>query len=145
MTRSNPEAIKRLLERMRDRGDFPATPVIRRFEVYADNDYSGDPAYYITVLLDDGTPDGELTLDRLRPIKEPIFRKLFRNPDEDRWPYIRAIRESEQFLPVEDRPPCMRNGCSNRPTCSSRSTRTGRGRRTCGGRSRRRTTPCSIS
>jgi hypothetical protein len=101
MTRSNPEAVRRLLERLRDRGAFPERPVIRRFEVQADHDYSGDPAYYITVLVDDATPEEDLVRAKTRPIEDLIFEKLYHGP-EDRWPYVRTIRESERYMAVEE-------------------------------------------
>jgi hypothetical protein len=90
-----------LLERLRDRGAFPDRPAIRRFEVYADNDSTGDPAYYINVLLDDDTPEDDLAREKTRPIEDLIFEKLYRGP-EDRWPYVRIIRESDRYLAVAD-------------------------------------------
>ena len=99
--RGNSDAVRKLLERLRDRGAFPERPTIRRFEVQADNDYSGDPAYYITVLLDDATPEEDLVREKTRAIEDLIFEKLYHGP-EDRWPYVRTIRESERYLTVDE-------------------------------------------
>lgn len=95
------EAIRRMLERLQAQSAFPERPVIKRFTVYADNDSTGDPAYYIAVLVDNDTPERDLTSEKVRPIEDLIFDKVFRGPDE-RWPYVRVVREQDYFAPVEE-------------------------------------------
>ena len=101
MMRSNPEAVRRLLERLHASGAFPDRPIIQRFQVEEDNDSTGTPAYYITALLDDATSDEELTSEHIGPIENLIFEKVFRGADE-RWPFTRTIRESELQMAVEE-------------------------------------------
>ena len=93
--------VRGMLERLLEERVFPDRPVIVRFEVSADTDYSGDPAFHITVLLDDATPEEDLAWDRIRPIEDLVFEKVFRGPDE-RWPYVRIIRESDRYLTIEE-------------------------------------------
>ncbi len=93
--------VRGTLERLLKERVFPDRPVIVRFEVSADTDYSGDPAFHITVLLDDSTPEEDLVREKTRPIEDLIFEKLYHGP-EDRWPYTRTIRESERYTAVEE-------------------------------------------
>lgn len=94
------DEVRQMLERLRDQGAFPPEPVIKRFEVIPGYDSTGDPAYYINVLVDDATPEKGLTLEKVRPIEDLIFEKLYHSP-EDRWPYVRTIRESESLWGAE--------------------------------------------
>src|SRR5687767_3742426 len=86
--------VSELLERLRDEGRFPPTPKIRRFEVEADHDHTGDPALFIWVLLDDGTPEEEFRWSALRPFEEAIREAVFAS-DDPRWPYVRFRTEAE--------------------------------------------------
>lgn len=95
------DAVREKLERLHQQGAFPERPVIRRFDVYADNDSTGDPAYYVAVLLDDATPEEELTWEMVQPIERIVFDAVFKGPDE-RWPYVRVVREREYFASVEE-------------------------------------------
>jgi hypothetical protein len=95
------DAVREKLERLHEQGAFPATPAIKRFDVVPDYDSTGDPAYYIAVLLDDATPDDELTPEKMRPIRRIVFDNVVRGPDEP-WPYIRILREWEYLAPVEE-------------------------------------------
>lgn len=95
------DEVRDMLERLHKQGDFPETPVIKRFDVVPDYDSTGDPAYYIAVLLDDATPDEKLTREFTRPIEQIVFDNVVRGPDEP-WPYIRIIREWEYLAPVEE-------------------------------------------
>ena len=99
--RDESDTVREKLERLHQQGAFPKSPIIRRFDVYADNDSTGDPAYYIAVLLDDATPEEELTPDTLRAIDRIVFDAVFKGPEE-RWPYIRVVREQDYFAAVEE-------------------------------------------
>ncbi|HEX6987061.1 MAG TPA: hypothetical protein VF170_16905 [Planctomycetaceae bacterium] len=95
------DEVRETLERLREQGAFPEKPVIKRFEVVPDYDSTGDPAYYISVLLDDATPDEDLVRDKVKPIERLVFDSVVRGPDEP-WPYVRIVREREHLAPVEE-------------------------------------------
>lgn len=95
------DEVRLSLERLREQGAFPAKPAIKRFDVVPDHDSTGDPAYYIAVLLDDDTPEEDLSWEKTKPIERLVFDSVVRGPDEP-WPYVRVIREREYLAPVED-------------------------------------------
>jgi hypothetical protein len=60
-----------------------------------DNDWSGDPAIMIWVILrDDFTESGEI-LKRTEPVRTTIAQTL-RDAGIDRWPYVHVRGQSEQ-------------------------------------------------
>ena len=89
-------SIEELLERLRNEGRFPAKPKIRRFEVEADYDHTGDPALFIWVLLEDDTPEEEQRWADVKPIEETIREAVFASGDP-RWPYVRFRTEAEHL------------------------------------------------
>jgi hypothetical protein len=95
------DEVRETLERLHERGAFPETPLIKRFDVVPDHDSTGDPAYYIAVLLEDGTPPDDITWEKIRPIEDLIFEKVFKGPDA-RWPYVRVVREREYLASVDE-------------------------------------------
>jgi hypothetical protein len=95
------DEVRQMLERLRDQGAFPPKPAVKRFEVIPDRDSTGDPAYYITVLLDDAAPESELTYDLIKPIEQLVFDSVVRGPEEP-WPYVRVILERDHLAPMEE-------------------------------------------
>ncbi len=60
-----------------------------------DNDWSGDPAVRIWVILRDDIADSGEILEYSQPIRSTIARAL-RDAEIDRWPYVHFRGQSEQ-------------------------------------------------
>jgi hypothetical protein len=88
------EKVRDRLEEMLAEGSFPEKPVISRFEVLPDYDWTGHPSYYITVYLDPSTTPRFLKREKTQPIHEIVFENVFEGTDE-RWPYISIVRQKK--------------------------------------------------
>ncbi len=60
-----------------------------------DDDWSGDPAVLIWVILRDDMAESAEILELTRPIRSTIVQAL-RDAGIDRWPYVRVRGQSEQ-------------------------------------------------
>ena len=60
-----------------------------------DNDWSGDPAVLIWVILRDDIADSSEILEHSKPIRTTIGQAL-RDAKIDRWPYVHFRGQSEQ-------------------------------------------------
>ncbi len=67
------------------------------------DDEAGDPAAFITVLLDDGTPETDWVSAKLEPIAD-VVRKAVHERGVGRWPYVRFARVSDAGGPDADAP-----------------------------------------
>lgn len=66
-------------------------------------DEAGDPAAFITVLLDDDTPEKDWVSAKLDPIADTV-RKAVHARGVERWPYVRFARRSDAGGPAADSP-----------------------------------------
>ncbi|MCP4593517.1 MAG: hypothetical protein GY842_22495 [bacterium] len=60
-----------------------------------DNDWSGDPAVMIWVILRDDVAESAELLKRTEPIRTTVVQAL-RDAGLDRWPYVHVRGQSEQ-------------------------------------------------
>lgn len=89
---SETDRIRSLLKKLAP--SLPRRPKIRdiRFELGADE--AGDPAVFVTVLLDDSTRDEDWIAPKLDPIAQRIRDELHKE-GAGRWPYVRFARPSD--------------------------------------------------
>jgi hypothetical protein len=80
--------------------DLPARPVVERIEWYKANDQIGDPAFFITVVLAEGTSDDERHWQDLGPIERRLGDALSAAGYAE-WPYFRFRTPTE--LEIERR------------------------------------------
>lgn len=66
-------------------------------EVHIDEglDSTGDPAYFIWVLMDDAVSSEELSWKALEPMQSTIFRIAWAFSREKIWPFVRVKRVKE--------------------------------------------------
>ncbi len=70
-------------------------PFVTELRHALDNDWSGDPAVWIWVILRDDVAESGKILEHTKPIRSTIVQAL-RNAGIDRWPYLRFRGQSEQ-------------------------------------------------
>lgn len=87
-----PDKIVKQLNALKRR--FPKAPKVVRFVVEDGNDWMGQPALFIWVLLDSGSTREDLAIENLRAIDRTIFDELH-TEDEPRWPFVRFRTEAE--------------------------------------------------
>ncbi|MDQ3813730.1 MAG: hypothetical protein M3347_07240 [Armatimonadota bacterium] len=77
---------------------------VRRVVVEEGIDTTGDPAFYIWVLLDDKVPDKRLNWKDIQPLVEHVEAQV-RATHESIWPYVRVrrLREWEEPFDVLER------------------------------------------
>lgn len=73
---------------------LPEWPKVVQVEFELGVDGAGDPAVYITVLLDESTRSEDWTSANLEPIEDRIQAAL-QEAGIERWPYVTFIRPSE--------------------------------------------------
>lgn len=66
-------------------------------EVHIDEglDSTGDPAYFIWVLLDDAATSEDLSWKVIEPMHDAIFQIAWKFSREKIWPYVRVKRVKE--------------------------------------------------
>ena len=75
-------------------GGLPDWPKVVGMEFEVGEDQAGDPAAYITVLLDESTRSEDWTTPNFRPIMDAI-RTGFHEAGISHWPYFSFARPSE--------------------------------------------------
>lgn len=85
--------IQKVLRRLK-----PKDPPVARVEVQEGYDSIGDPAWFIWVLLPNGTPESDQTLKKLWPIEEAIVDDILSTGDPH-WPYVR-FRTVEEYAEI---------------------------------------------
>ncbi len=86
------ELFRAALESVVSANGRPPTVIGTRFELGSDQ--GGDPAVFVTVLLDEATKDEDWTSPKLDPSADRI-RALLRGTGTARWPYVRFARPSD--------------------------------------------------
>ena len=70
-------------------------PFVTEIRHVLDNDWSGDPAVLIWVILRDDIAESAEILKHTKPIRSTIVQAL-RDAGIDRWPYVHVRGQSEQ-------------------------------------------------
>jgi len=86
------EQIEKRLNKLKAK--FPRSPKVVRFVVEDGRDWMGEPALYIWVLFENGTPESEQTLEKVWPIERLIADDIFARKDP-RFPYVRFRTDAE--------------------------------------------------
>ncbi len=60
-----------------------------------DNDWAGEPAVWIWVIMEDAIADSEEILEHTDPVESTVVQAL-RDAKISRWPYLRFRGQSEQ-------------------------------------------------
>ena len=69
-------------------------PRLEAFRLELGTDQAGDPAAFVTAILEERTPDEMWTSDHLDPIESRI-RAAVEASGSDRWVYVRFARPSD--------------------------------------------------
>lgn len=73
---------------------FPDSQKVVRFVIEDSRDWMGEPALYIWVLFENGTPESEQTLEKVWPMERMIADDIFARKDP-RFPYVRFRTDQE--------------------------------------------------
>jgi hypothetical protein len=71
----------------------------QRALVVDSTDHFGEAAYHVYLVYPDDTPDSALAWSKVKPMVRWVRREIRRASGEERWPYVRVLRNSD--LPAE--------------------------------------------